>query len=210
MKIGISGFAALRDMAAGVRAAPDAVARAGYRAANTVGARVMTKAKREIAATLNLPVSYIGDQVSISKASATRPEVVISVRVRPVRLARFAARQLTRSAKHPLRTKGDASRGIPRTRKQAGVSVKVLRAGSRVRMRGAFLLPLRAGKVDGGNGMGVFLRTGPGRDDIEHKYGPSPDQLFRGWRKQNLEDIQAQLEVAFKSQLRFELTGSRK
>lgn len=77
-------------------------------------------------------------------------------------------------------------------------------------MPGAFLIPMRAGTEAGGNGKGVFIRTGKGRGDIKHLYGPSPDQLFRRYREENLPDIQRMLADAYASQLRFELKGTRK
>ena len=77
------------------------------------------------------------------------------------------------------RARGDAMRGIAAGRKQAGISVSVGQKGRR-QMPGAFMVPRRAGTVAGGNGMGIFIRVGPGRKDIEHLYGPSVDQVFSG------------------------------
>lgn len=203
----IEGIDKLRRMAARVRSIPDAAERAGYRAVNAVAARVTTQARRDIAAQVNLPQSYIADQMRTDKASAANPVAVIRLRMRAVRLARFAAAQVTKTA---VRAKGDARRGIQKGRKQAGVAVKVARQGGRKTMPRAFLIPLRAGKSDGGNGMGVFVRVGKGRDAIEHKYGPSPDQLFRRWRVEAAPDIKRMLAETYASQLRYELKGSRK
>ncbi|MFT3758432.1 phage tail protein [Thauera sp.] len=210
MKINIVGVEALKQSASRVRDIPAALARAEYRAVNAVASTTMTAARRGIAAEINLPASYIGQQMSLRKARQSKPEAEIRVRVRHVRLARFAARQLTAPVKHMYRSVGDPSRGIPWGRKSAGVSVKVKRAGSREAMRGAFLLPLRAGNADGGNGMGIFIRVGRAKGAIEHKYGPSPDQLFRRWASTNTGDIQTKLAAAINSQLKYELTGSRR
>lgn len=203
----ISGLEQIKKAAKNLRAVPEAAQRAGYRSANAVAAKVGTQARRDIAAQVNLPQSYIRDQMTTSKASPANPVAVIRMRMRAVRLARFAATQITKAAP---RAKGDVRRAIPKGRKQAGVAVKVARQGGRKTMPGAFLIPLRAGKTDGGNGMGVFIRTGRGRDGIEHKYGPSPDQLFRRWRIEAAPDIKRMLAEAFASQLRYELKGSRK
>jgi len=210
MKLSFAGMSGLKQAAIRVRSVPEASARAAYRAVNQVGASAMTAARRSIAAEVNLPASYIGQQMRLAKATAANPVAEIRARMRHVRLARFAARQLTVRSKHPERSRGDSSRGIAWGRKAAGVSVKVKRSGSRKKMPGAFLLPLRAGKTDGGNGMGVFLRVGRGRDDIDHRYGPSPYQLFRTWRDKNVDAIQAQLADAYASQLSYELTGKRR
>lgn len=200
-------MAAIRAAAKRVRAVPEAQTRAAFRAVNSVTGKVATQARRDIAADINLPQRYIAEQMRITKATPAVPVAVIRMRMRAVRLARFAAAQITKAA---ARAKGDGRRGIAKGRKQAGVAVKVARKGGRKTMRGAFLMPLRAGKTDGGNGMGVFVRTGKGRGAIKHLYGPSPDQLFRRWRTQAAPDIQRMLLQAYQSQLRYELKGSRR
>lgn len=221
----IEGIDAIRSAAKRLRTVPEASARAAYRAVNTVAARVSTMAKREIAAQINLPQSYIAQQMRIQPATAAMPVAEVRMRLRAVRLARFSAAQITKPAR---RAKGDPRRGIGAGRKQAGVAVKVARTGGRKVMPGAFLLPLRAGNAGGGNGMGVFIRQGSRgerqaraasgvkigeytwKGGIKHLYGPSPDQLFRRWRSEAAPDIKRLLFQAYASQLRFELRGSRK
>jgi hypothetical protein len=203
----ITGLGDLVQAAGGLRKTVEASRRAAYRAANAVLGKVETQARRDIAAQVNLPQSYIRDLTRTTKAGPNQPAAYIRMRIRAVRLARFDARQITAVAP---RAKGDPRRGIPPGRKRAGVSVKVGRKGGRKSMRGAFLLPLRAGGSDGGNGMGVFVRTGKGPRGIKHLYGPSPDQLFRRWRAEAAPDIRAMLVKAYASQLRYEIKGSRK
>lgn len=203
----IEGVDAITAAAKRIRAVPDASVRAAYRAVNTVAARVVTMAKRDIAAEINLPQSYVAAQTAITKATPASAVGIIRMRIRAVRLARFAATQLTKPAP---RARGDVRRGIAAGRKQAGVSVKVKRKGVRKLMPGAFMLPLRSGEVGGGNGLGVFLRTGKGPKAIRHLYGPSPDQLFRRWREGATPDIKRMLFEAYLSQLRYELRGTRK
>lgn len=199
----IDGLAAIKAAAKRIKTIPDASARAAYRAANSVADRVTTVARRDIAAQINLPQSYIREQTRITPATAAVPVAVVRMRMRAVRLARFAAAQVTKAAP---RAKGDKRRGIAPGRKQAGVAVKILRTGKKPVMPGAFLIPLRAGKTDGGNGMGVFVRRGTA---IKHLYGPSPDQLFRRWRAEAAPDIKRLLAAAYASQLRYELRGRR-
>lgn len=203
----IAGFDQLKRMAANVRAAPDAAERAAYRAVNTVATKVSTQVRRDIAIDIDLPQGYIQGLMTITKAGPQRPISVIRMRKRAVRLARYDARQITKVAKAAKRAKGDALRGIAAGRKAAGVSVRVSRKGKRETMPGAFLMPLRAGKVDGGNGMGVFGRW---KGKLEHFYGPSPDQLFRRWKVEAAPDVKRMLAEAYASQLRYELRGSRK
>lgn len=202
----IEGIESIVKAAKRLRTVPEASARAACRAVNTVAARVTTMAKRDIAAQINLPQSYVAQQMRTKPATAAMPAAEVRMRLRAVRLARFSAAQISKPAK---RAKGDARRGIGAGRKQAGVAVKVARTGGRKTMPGAFLLPLRAGNTAGGNGMGVFIREGQSRG-MKHLYGPSPDQLFRRWRAEALPDIKHMLADVYASQLRYELRGTRK
>ena len=139
LKLGVTGQAALRQQAKRIKDIPAASRRAAYRAANAVAARTMTQVRRDIGSQLNLPASYIRERMKLVKAWQEQTAAEIRVSGRAIRLARFAARQATRAAP---RARGDASRGIAPGRKQAGVTLKVARKGGRVRMPGAFLLPL--------------------------------------------------------------------
>ena len=221
----IDGLAALKRAAEELRRIPDASKRAAYRAANAVAGKVVTQSRRDIAAQINLPQSYIRDQTRVTHAAVNSPVAYVRMRIRAVRLARFDASQLTVPAK---RAKGDLRRGIAAGRKAAGAAVKVSRSGGRKTLKGAFFLPLRAGNIGGGNGMGLFIREGSAGDSaarstpgvkvgkyrwqgrIRHLYGPSPDQLFRRWTSENIPDIKAMVAEAYASQLRYELKGSRK
>ncbi|MCK2095228.1 phage tail protein [Thauera aromatica] len=187
-----------------------AIERATVRSLNRVADRTATLSRRDIAAQINLTQRYIRAQMEVKKASRQRQVAEIRARLRAVRMARFDARQVTERAPD-ARAAGDPLRKIAKGRKAAGVSVKIARGNARTSRRAGFLIPLRAGAVDGGNGMGLFVRTGRGRTAIEHKYGPSPDQLFRRWaaRPQNEKLIADLLEETFSNQIRHELTGSR-
>lgn len=146
------------------------------RALNKAAEKGRTAAKREIVAQVSLKSSYVLDRLSLRKASKDNQVAVIATTKRGISLANYSPRQLTRAAK---RAKGDPLRGIGEGRKQAGISVSVGIKGRR-RMPGAFMVPRRAGTVSGGNGMGIFIRVGPGSKDIQHLYGPSVDQVFAG------------------------------
>lgn len=206
----IDGLETIARAVKGLQRIKDANARAAYRAVNSVSSKVATQSRREIGEQINLPQSYIRDQTTVTKASTDRPIAIIKMRKRPVRMARFGARQLTAPVRGPRGARGDSSRGIPSGRKAAGVSVRISRSGGRTSRRSGFLIPLRAGNVDGGNGLGLFVRTGKGPTAIKHKYGPSPDQLFRRWRSQAAPDIKTMLAEAYASQLKYELQGSRR
>lgn len=237
----ITGIDQVKLASKRVQAITDIATRAGYRAVNAVAEKVKTQAVRDIVGQLNLSHSYVSGLAGIIKASpgdeyrSASSIAYVRMRMRAIRLARFDARIVTADAP---RAKGDYLRNIGAGRKAVGVSVKVTRRGQRKTMPGAFLLPLRAGKIDGGNGMGVFVRRGsrahaaalnmdfsdidnPRRPrystrrreyagQLVHLYGPSPDQIFRRWRAEYAPDILRMLVKAYDSQLRYELRGSRK
>lgn len=193
----------LNRLLAGLDNAATIIGRAGYRAINKVARKYNTHSLRAIVGKIALSRAYVQSRMSLSLATATNQVAVISARRRPTTLARFNSKQLTRSAPN---AKGDALRNISAGRKQAGISVKVKRDGSRKQMRGAFFIPLNAGKDEGGNGMGVFIREGKGKKDFRHLYGPSVDQLFRGMIPELEPVIGQELRDALEKQTRFELT----
>jgi hypothetical protein len=173
-----------------------AAEKAQFRAVNRVTSKFRTAASKAIRGQVRLPAAYVNENLTITqKATEQRPEAVISGRKRPTRLARYGAKQLARAASG---ARGDQLRGIASGKKQAGVSVSVSRRSSRKKMRGAFLLPLKNSGV-----MGVFVRTGSGRGDIEHLYGPSVDQVFRGVRRELKPEISKELAKEYRAQLNY-------
>jgi hypothetical protein len=176
-----------------------AVERAGYRAVNKVASKWYTRSRREITSRVNLSNDYVESRMSLRQANATNAAAYITARSRPTRLSTYGAQQLTTSA--PA-AQGDASRGIPAGAKQAGVSVLISRRKGRARMPHSFLIPL-----NNGNGMGVFVRTGTGRNDIKHLYGPSVAGVFSWVIKDVRGDVDADLEKTVSDQLEFELRG---
>lgn len=209
----------LETMARRFGLAGEQVARVQVRGINRVAEKANTRSRREIVSQVALTDTYVRDRMSLSKATEGRPVAIISARRRATTLATYGARQLTAAAK---RAKGDARRGIAAGRKQSGISVIVGRSTGRKKMAGAFLIPLRAGRENGGNGMGVFIRTGAighaeaitavqvyvgkhrwkktrahaGRGGaLRHLYGPSVDQVFRGVIDDIVPDISAELET---------------
>ncbi len=216
------------------------IQRTAYRSLNAVAAKAMTRTRREIVSQVNLTQSYVRERISLRKASPGAMTAVVSARKRATRLATYAARQVTKAVKAPknlspearakymAKLKGDKLRGIAAGRKQAGIAVSVKRGGGRKIMAGGFMIPLRAGKADGANGMGVFIRTGGARNardvvaqeiytgkgsrrpravesgDVRHLYGPSVDQVMNGVIDDIAPDVQAELEAALLRQARYE------
>ncbi|MBS0357535.1 MAG: phage tail protein [Proteobacteria bacterium] len=235
----ITGIEKLAKLAAKVRSVPAVGERAMYRALNQTGAKVRTLAIREVTSELNLKTAYVRDKIWMLKAGPGRLQVDIIAERDDIRLTNYDARQVTAPA---VRAKGDSLRGIPGGRKQAGVSVRVGKGAPRKTIKSAFLLPLRAGKTSGGNGLGVFVRgsdlgsvgkigsvtptTRGGsrfnwkKGELKQLYGPAVYQVFLRFKKHVLGEqgdlfgpsvnVQQMLADAFREQLRYELTGSRK
>lgn len=206
MKVGlsVSGLYQLKALRKKIEQFPVAADTAGAAAANEVVEQVEIEAARDITQELNLPASYIREKFLSRKAKRLGDVAIVAARKRAVRAARYAAEQITAPAP---RAKGDALRGIQAGRKQAGVSIKVKRAGKRTKIADGFLLPLRAGKQDGGNGFGIFTRLG---DVVEQEYRVSPDQAFRAWIAKHRPDIGGRLAVAFRAHFARELRKLRK
>jgi hypothetical protein len=74
--------------------------------------------------------------------------------------------------------KGDPMRGIPKGKKSNGIRVAVRAGGGQQNISYAFLMPLSAGSVRGGNGLGVFARPKSG-GKMKSIYGPSLDQIAK-------------------------------
>lgn len=177
-----------------LRGAVRAVEKAQMRAINRTASKTRTAASKAIRNDVKLKASYVNENLKVTrKASITNPEAVITGRKRPTRLARYGAKQISRVAKQAA---GDLSRGIASGRKQSGVSVAVKKGASRKKMRKAFMIPLK-----GSGSMGVFVRTGTGKKDIKHLYGPSVDQVFRAVRTDLKPQIRRNLVTEYERQL---------
>lgn len=214
MRVKVSGIAELRRFARDISRFPEEASAAAADAANEVAVEVMKEAVLDIDQRYNLPTNYVKKRFSLWKATSMH-DAVVGARIRWTTLARYEAKQLTVPAP---RAKGDLLRGIPAGQKQAGVSFKVLRQGKRWDIRRAFLVPLRAGNIDAGNGMGIFWRDDrdisqverglieeevnhhrggwKGRD-LKHLYGISVHQAFQYWIPENLPDIKSAFAKAF-------------
>ena len=196
----------------------DVVEKTAYRAVNAVAAKNMTRSRREITAIVNLTPAYVRERMALRKANAGARVAVIAARRRPTTLKTYGARQVTRKDRGAKRGtghnggklwgihagSGDPSRNIAAGSVPAGITVKELRRSPRQKLPGAFFMPLRAGKAEGGNGMGVFIRTGTGKRDLKHLYGLSVDQVFRNVIDAIAPDVETELEEALLRQARYE------
>lgn len=165
-------FNTLKELVRDIEGAAEILEEAEVEAINAVAGRALKSAKRAIFSKVNLTKGYIDDRMDLVKAGKVNREAMIISRYRPTRLATYGAKQVTVAAK---RAKGDKLRGIPAGRKQAGVMTGVKRGSTSKRLPFAFLIPLRAQRRAGGNGLGIFTRQG---DEITHRYGPSVSTVF--------------------------------
>jgi hypothetical protein len=209
---------ALEQVARELGLGADVVEKTAYRAVNAVAAKNLTRSRREITSIVNLTPAYVRERMGLRKANAGAKVAVISARRRPTTLKTYGAKQVTRKDKGAKRGTGhgggklwgihagtgDASRSIAAGSVPSGITVKELRRSPRKRLPGAFFMPLRSGKVEGGNGMGVFIRTGTGKRDIKHLYGLSVDQVFNSVIDTIAPDVEAELEAALLRQARYE------
>nr|MBL8456912.1 phage tail protein [Zoogloeaceae bacterium] len=201
MSGGTKGVAELKQLARWVKNLPTQVRKAAVSSVNTTVVQLRDEAETALLGKLNLPPAYIRGKLRAVRATQGKPVGRVAITRSAMPLGRFGARQNTTPAK---RAKGDRLRRIPAGHKQAGVSLQVGRGGSRKNLGGAFLVPLK-----NAGGMGVFLRSGPARKDIEHLYGPSPSQVFRIWRDDNRQRVGDVLEMNFDAALRRALKTDR-
>jgi hypothetical protein len=163
---------------------------------NEVVDRTYQNSRERMNAGINLEDEYLRRKMVVEHATEGRPVASILARggaQHATVLGRFDAQPVRVAAVSPKRRlKGFARLGIPVGQKQKGVTVEVTRGSpSDGFVPGGFILPLRAGKVDGGNGFGVFARNRQGRK--VHRYGPSVYQLFSFQLVQMEDDIQDDL-----------------
>lgn len=166
-------------------------------AINDTARKKRTEGKKAIREQVNLKASYVNRNLRLTRKASVRDlGATIGGRNRPTQLSRYAARRLTKKAKHPERSKGYPELNIPPGRKLAGVSVKVKAGGTRHKMRGAFLLPLQ-----NTDRLGVAVRTGDEQDDYEILYGPSVGQVWQDVRQELAPGAEQRLSDEFIRQL---------
>lgn len=139
---------------------PEEANRALVETLNVAGSQTRTRAVDEIGRQLNLPRSYINNNLTVrERANITKPQVIISAESRGILLNRFDARQETRDGK------------------KAGVSVQVKASGARKTIRQGFFIRLKNGVT------GMARRTGKGQGSFEILHGPSVSQAWQSVRE---------------------------
>lgn len=147
--------------------------------------------------TINLTQAYVRSKTDVTLARPLgKPRAEILTRGDLTVLGNFTPLAMT------------AGRGVLR---RAGPRIGMRNAGTRVSIKRAspvfepqwFVLPLRRGRVPGGNGFGVFVRDDSippskralreGRHGKRHIYGPSPYSMFRRQIDTRSPEVQARL-----------------
>lgn len=125
---------------------PKLAAAGQRRAINRAASRLRTQGVRRIAARVNLKSAYVRERLELRQATPATNSAAVRARARETRMDRLPNRQITKRGKN----------GAPR---HAGIQVRIKKGRSAEALASAFYVPLRSGKSDSGNGMGIAVRT---------------------------------------------------
>jgi hypothetical protein len=155
---------------------PKAIKSAAAIAMNRAMAKARTRAIKLIAARMGVPQKFVRDRVVQTRAHKTRLNTRLTVRGRPLNVARFGAQQVKKGLKH-----------------------KAWKGSSKGVIEGGFLVPIKSPK----SGLTHFAahRPGGGRK-LKGLWGPWPPQEFAGHTKGG--DEGARPEVAKVAQESFQ------
>ena len=165
-------------------------------AINEVADRAYDFARKRMTDSVNLTDDYVRRKMVVQAATAQRPEARITAsgaREDMTVLGRYDAKMILAPRKTTNRARPTTGGlRIPSGMRQNGVEVKVRKTGGASEIEYGFLQPLRAGKTDGGNGLGVFARSKSGVK--RHRYGPAVYQLFRTQMPNITDDVGEDLQ----------------
>lgn len=165
-------------------------------AINDVADRAYDFARKRMTDSVNLTDDYVRRKMVVQAATAQRPEARITAsgaREDMTVLGRYDAKMILAPRKTTNRARPTTGGlRIPSGMRQNGVEVKVRKTGGDSEIEYGFLQPLRAGKSDGGNGLGVFARSKSGVK--RHRYGPAVYQLFRTQMPNITDDVGEDLQ----------------
>jgi hypothetical protein len=149
---------------------------------NEVATRTYDMARDRITTTINLSDDYLRKRFRVDKATERNPKAVITAlggKENATPLGRYGPVKMVLIPKKDKRNRGQGKLPLNGMRQRA-VTIEVTK-GKPLSLLYAFAQPLRAGNVDGGNGLGVFTRIKgkTGKKDYTHRYGPQVYQMFR-------------------------------
>lgn len=207
----IGGFVGLNDAALGLRKLPKTLADIEISAVNRVAKRSVKAVIEEITGNVNLSPEYVKRHIYLaSKAKKGKMEAVIRSNYRPILLRNYGMVQLFGPVKRPKTAKGDARRNIRPGIKNIGATVQVkssARGGTPQYIKGAFMVPLKAGTSAEGNGWGLAVRDKGKQIGYRVMHGPSLHSAWNFAREKVAEDIGQQVMETFAEILARQLTG---
>lgn len=154
-------------------------------ALNQEVAYVYDFAARRMSSQVNLDMAYIQSHMGVRQATPSKLQASITAygdRSLLTPLSRYpnqmilAPRKTTGHRYNNEKRPYTGGLKLPEGMRQKAVQVNVSREGGGATLLYAFFQPLMAGKVRGGNGLGIFARDRSGKK--LHRYGPSVYQMF--------------------------------
>lgn len=133
--------------------------------------------RNRMIAGINLSHDYLKRKMEVTKATPSKPVASIFTAGSEVGLRNYAAKMVLAPRKTTRGNRNQGKLGIPQGMKQVAVNLEVP-VSAPEDFDKAFMLPLRRGRIDGGNGLGVFTRA-PGAKKPRVMLGPAVYQLFK-------------------------------
>jgi hypothetical protein len=143
-------------------------------------------ARQRMVSSVNLDDPYIRTKMDVSPATLQKPKasiVAFGDKSFVTPLSRYPNQLLLAPRKttgHQYNNKKRPYTGalkLPEGARQKAVQVSVSRQGGGATLLYAFMQPLKAGVLVGGNGFGIFARDRSGKK--LHRYGPAVYQMFK-------------------------------
>lgn len=192
------------------------IAQATVTALNDVVGSTYDITRKRMVSQVNLDDPYIRGKMDVVQATVQKPKATITAfgsKAFVTPLSRYPNEMVLAPRKttgHQYNNKKRPYTGalkLPEGMRQKAVQVSVSRQGGGATLLYAFMQPLRAGAVAGGNGFGIFARDRSGKK--LHRYGPAVYQLFKTLIPQLaeeasddlstklLDEVEAQIQKAF-------------
>jgi len=162
------------------------IAAASVTALNSATESAYDLARQRMVSSVNLDDPYIRTKMDVTPATLQKPKAsIVAFGNKPfvTPLSRYPNQLILAPRKttgHQYNNKKRPYTGglkLPEGMRQKAVQVSVSRQGGGATLLYAFMQPLKAGGVSGGNGFGIFARDRSGKK--LHRYGPAVYQMFK-------------------------------
>jgi hypothetical protein len=143
-------------------------------------------ARQRMVSSVSLDDPYIRTKMDVSPATLQKPKAsIVAFGDKPfvTPLSRYpnqlllAPRKTTGHQYNNKKRPYTGAMNLPEGMRQKAVQVSVSRQGGGATLLYAFMQPLKAGVLVGGNGFGIFARDRSGKK--LHRYGPAVYQMFK-------------------------------